>query len=84
MDNFQRSFSVSDGNALTFNAYMVGKKWQRTTNNVLFAVSKNCLTFYFFQIFISGNFQRFKIEGQLVVSNFQRTTFNFQPSTDNF
>jgi hypothetical protein len=40
-DNFQRSLSVSDGNALTFNAYMVGKKWQRTTKNVLFAVSKN-------------------------------------------
>jgi hypothetical protein len=40
-DNFQRSFSVFDGNALTCSAYMVGEKWQRTTNNVLFAVNKN-------------------------------------------
>ncbi len=40
-DNFQRSFSVSDGNALTWNAYMVGEKLQRTTNNGLFAIYKN-------------------------------------------
>jgi hypothetical protein len=69
-DNFQCSFSVFDGNALTCNAYMVGEKWQRTTNNVLFAVNKN--------------FQCFKIEGNLVVGNSQRTTFTLQPSTDNF
>jgi hypothetical protein len=69
-DNFQRSFFVSDGNALTFNAYVVGRKYQRTTINILLA--------------ISGSSQRFKIEGWLVVVNFQRTTFNFQPSTDNF
>jgi len=25
-DNFQRSFFVSDGNALTLNAYVVGRK----------------------------------------------------------
>ncbi len=69
-DNFQRSFFVSDGNALTLNAWVVGRKYQRTTINVLLA--------------ISGNSQRFKIEGWLVVVNFQRTIFNFQPSTDNF
>jgi hypothetical protein len=40
-DNFQRSFSSFDGNALTSNAYMVGEKWQRTTNNGLFAINKN-------------------------------------------
>jgi hypothetical protein len=40
-DNFQRSFSVFDGSALTCNAYMVGEKWQRTTNNGLFAINKN-------------------------------------------
>ncbi len=40
-DNFQRSFSVIDGNALTCNAYMVGEKWQRTTNNVFLADNKN-------------------------------------------
>jgi hypothetical protein len=40
-DNFQRSFSEFDGNALTFNAYLVGEKWQRTTNNSLFAINKN-------------------------------------------
>jgi hypothetical protein len=40
-DNFQRSFSEFDGNALTCNAYLVGEKWQRTTNNGLFAINKN-------------------------------------------
>jgi hypothetical protein len=69
-DNFQRSFFVSDGYALTLNGFVVGRKYQRTMINVLLA--------------ISGNSQRFKIEGWLVVVNFQRTTFNFQPSTDNF
>ncbi len=41
MDNFQRSFSSFDGNALTCNAYMVGEELQRTTNNGLFAINKN-------------------------------------------
>ncbi len=40
-DNFQRSFSVFDGNALTCNAYMVGEKWQRITINDIFAINKN-------------------------------------------
>jgi hypothetical protein len=40
-DNFQRSSSVFDGNALTCNAYLVGEKWQRTKNNGLFAINKN-------------------------------------------
>jgi hypothetical protein len=61
-DNFQRSFSVSDGKALNFNAYMVGKNdnGQRIT---FFSPSTKTFNVYFFKIFISGNFQRFKIEG---------------------
>jgi hypothetical protein len=40
-DNFQRSFSEFYGNAITCNAYLVVEKWQRTTNNGLFAINRN-------------------------------------------
>ncbi len=44
-DNFQRSFFVSDGNALTLNAYVVGRKYQQTTINVLLAISDDSQRF---------------------------------------
>jgi hypothetical protein len=60
--NFQRSFSVSDGNALTFNAFKVEKIVNRQRLPFFLPTTKT-FNDYFFKFYISVNFQRFKIEG---------------------
>ncbi len=53
--------SVSEGNALISNAYMVDKNVNRQRLTFFLPTTKT-INVYFFNIFISANFQRFKIE----------------------